>query len=155
MDAGLRNRIERVRSALEEMPAGALVGWIHPGRRAVPESLCHLEQVADFLRVADGVSCHDFILFGAERLGEVGAHEWLPGGAGQWLTVGRNHVFPLVLDRGTEEVAELDADGTAEIIRRLGPFTQMLKGLFGPEYLALSYGLGEEWHLLLRRLGFA
>ncbi|MGL4465001.1 MAG: hypothetical protein ACRC1K_22845 [Planctomycetia bacterium] len=151
VDEALRHRIAWVRSSLAETPRGALVGWVGQPRSAVPDDIAVLTPVAEFLRVADGVHAGDFILFGADHLAGPGPHEWLPGGAGRWLTVGRNHAFWLALDRGTGEVSELDADGATEVIRELGPYSELVRGLFGADYLRLSYGLSGDWAALVRQ----
>jgi hypothetical protein len=153
MDDWLLERIELARGALAALPDGALVGWVGPARHELPAELDNLDQLAAFLRAADGAHCHEFILYGVEDLGMPGPQDWLPGGAARWLTVGRNHVFPLCLDRETQRVVELDAEGGGEILRDLGPFGQLVRGLFGGSYLQLSHGLGEEWDALLRRMG--
>src|SRR4051794_41134760 len=140
-----------MRTLLATMPRGVLVGSVHLPRQDLPEDIAGLDQLAECLRVADGVYAHEFMLFGVDQLGQPGPHEWLAGGPNRWLTVGRNHVFPLVLDRDTQEVAELDADGACEIIRELGAYREVVRGLFGADYLRLSHGLGREWVDLLQR----
>jgi hypothetical protein len=154
LDDELRGRIERVRAALAALPDGALIGYVPPPQPVLPADLARIEQLAEFLCVADGVHCDEFILYGVEDLNEElarpGPYDWLPGGTARWLMVGRNHVFPVVLDRQTQEVVELNDDGPHEVIRQLGPFRRLVRDLFGGEYLTLSYGLGETWAALVR-----
>ena len=160
MNDSLRVRIELVRGAIKAQFEGPRIDSVGQPCAAIPAPFWQLPQLTAFLKVADGAYCNGLHLFDAARLAEWGPHEWLPGGAEQWLTVGYNMDLPLVLNRRTEEVVELDADIQTEILRTYGSFDDVLDRAFSSRYrefsgMVLSELKHDTWYQLLCRLGFA
>jgi hypothetical protein len=119
MDAELRDRIERVRSALQANPDGILIGWVNPAATGIPPPLRGYHQLAEFLGVADGARCGEVVLFGVEQLSESQSiGESLPGGLPRWLWLGNAAGAPMVFDRQTQRVSEADPEGATELLGR-------------------------------------
>ncbi len=156
MDGELRNRIERVRSALQADSDGILIGWVNPAATEIPSSLQRYDELSQFLSVADGACCGEVVLFGVGQLSKdqfIG--ESLPGRRPRWLWLGNASDAPLVFDRETQCVSEADPEGATRLLRCFGSVDELLRGLFGAAYLTVARMTSSRWYELLRSLGLA
>jgi hypothetical protein len=156
MDSDLQDRIERVRSALQADPDGIRIGWVNAAAAEVPQPLQRYDELAQFLRVADGACCGEVVLFGVGQLSEdqfIGAS--LPGRRPRWLWLGNASDAPLVFDRETQRVSEADPEGATELLRCFGSVDELLRALFGSAYLTVAGVTSSRWYELLHALGLA
>jgi hypothetical protein len=157
MDVRLREAIGLVRQALDDDPAGIVIGDLRPPNPDIEVVESPLSGYFEFLRECDGARCGVIDLWSYGELSENQfrvAH--LANEADRWICVGQLLYEPLAIDRQCGEIRRFRQDPPPDTEGRdFGLAAEFLRRcVFGPGYLDLVPDPATDgWCILLRRLG--